>query len=161
MVELIEQDYLKNKEIFENLKIKLKEKLGDNIIIEHVGSTAIPDMCGKNIIDILVGASDQVEFEKLKGMIERLKYYPSQNSKTEIYQFFASKIEETGSGDVHIHLVLKGTDRYNDFVVLRDYLLCEPNEAKMYADFKRELIKKMLLIEKIIGLKKANMSQNW
>ena len=36
---------------------------------------------------------------------------------------------------------MKETSRYDDFVVLRDYLLKFPDEAKRYSEFKQELIK--------------------
>lgn len=49
-------------------------------------------------------------------------------------------MEETGDGDVHIHLCLTNNDRYDDFVALRDYLRKNPSEAKVYSDFKLKLI---------------------
>ena len=140
MVELEVQDFEKNKQMYENKRIELEEVLV-GAPIDHVGSTAIPDMVGKNIIDILVGAHDEVEFIKFRSLIERLGYYASQNSRTEIYQFFASRQGETGSGDTHIHLVVMGTDRYNDFLTLRNYLLENKSEADNYANHKKELIK--------------------
>ena len=62
------------------------------------------------------------------------------NSRSEIYQFFASKQGETGSGDTHIHLVVMGTDRYEDFLTLRDYLLENKKEAEDYMNHKKKLI---------------------
>ena len=53
MVELIKQNYLENKNKFEQTKVMLTKKLGNNVPVNHVGSTAIPEIeVGKNIIDV-------------------------------------------------------------------------------------------------------------
>lgn len=141
MVELKVQDYNENKKLFLEAKSKLGGVLGTECLIEHVGSTAIPNMLGKNIIDVLVGADDKNQFKEYLGAIAGLGFEPSINSNTtDIYRFFASKKGETASGDVHIHLVVKNTDRFDDFIVLRDYLLANPQEAQDYSLFKQKLI---------------------
>ena len=140
MVELVKQDFEKNKMTFEKVKAEILIWLGLNVKVDHVGSTAIPDMVGKNIIDILVGATDSTQFEKFKMIISSKGFYASPNSANEIYQFFASKQGETGEGDVHIHLVIMGTVRYDEFLILRDYLLRHKEEAERYLNHKKELI---------------------
>lgn len=105
--------------------------LGDSIPIDHVGSTAIPKMkYGKNIIDILIGAKDTIQFDKIKQILEREGYVASQKSKDNIYQFFSSTAEETRAGDVHIHLVILDSDRYQEFLILKKYLLSHEEEVK-------------------------------
>lgn len=140
MVELEIQDFEKNIKAYKKVEQSLKYVLGENVQVHHVGSTAIPDMCGKNIIDVLVGAKNAQEFGEMRDKIETMGYFASQNSKSEIYQFFASKQGETGSGDTHIHLVIMGTDRYDDFLTLRDYLLENPAEAEAYSNHKKQLV---------------------
>ena len=140
MVELKNQNFEENKAKYNAVKDRLLELLGKNVCVDHVGSTAIPDICGKNIIDVLVGAENQNDFQNKLDLIAGEGYFASQNSKNEIYQFFASRQGETGEGDVHIHLVVKGTDRYEDFLKLRDFLLACPKEAEAYSNHKKELI---------------------
>ena len=140
MVEIVKQNFNMNKEMFKYVKEQLQKKLGEKVAIEHVGSTAIPNMYGKNIIDILIGVKDVDEFNHIKNVLEKNNYYGSEKSKTEEYQFFASTTDETKSGDIHIHLVLKETQRYEDFIILREYLLNNENVAKEYSKFKRNLI---------------------
>ena len=149
MIELIKQDYEKNKKTFLEIESKLRKALPDKTPINHVGSTAIPDICGKNIIDILVGAKNTEEFETFKEIISNLGYFASKNSKSEIYQFFASREGETGDGDSHIHLVIIDTERYREFLILRDYLLSNPNEAIAYSDHKKELVEKGIIDRKL------------
>lgn len=142
MVELVKQDYIKNKELYYSIENKLRNKLDISIPISHVGSTVIPDMYGKNIIDILIGAKDSNEFEYISKILEKIGFIPSGKSKDDIYQFFANTSNETSSGDIHIHLVIKNTERYNEFLILKEYLLNNEAEVKCYSDFKRDLISK-------------------
>ncbi len=52
MIELKRQNIKENKRIYKDILIKLREELGNDVTINHVGSTAIPNMYGKNIIII-------------------------------------------------------------------------------------------------------------
>ena len=141
MVLIVRQNFYKNAILFKNKAKQLRNVLNTNIPITHVGSTAIPKMSGKNIIDILVGATNEIEFNEIANKITELDYFSSKNSKQKEYLFFASKEEETKSGDVHIHLALLGTDRYNNFISLKEYLLRNPKKAKTYSDNKMKLAK--------------------
>ena len=148
MVELEKQNFKENKKFYNKIEKELRKKLKIDIPIEQVGSTAIPDMYGKNIMDILIGAKDNIEFEEVKNILENMNYVSSSKSKDEIYQFFSSTSKKTLSGDIHIHLVIKNTQRYSDFIMLRNYLLNNKTEAKKYSKFKRKLISDGILERK-------------
>ena len=126
--------------IYNRIESNLKEKLGDNTSINHVGSTAIKNMWGKNIIDVLVGADSEYEMEKFSRIIKDLGFFSGNNFSGMIYRFFANTKEETKSGDIHIHLAYINSDRYQDFLLLKNYLVQNSKEAKDYSDFKRNLI---------------------
>lgn len=51
--------------------------------------------------------------------------------------FLASREEETRAGDFHIHLSIKGRQRYKDFILLRNFLRADKNEANKYFAYKR------------------------
>ena len=141
MVKLEKQNYNENHKKFKEIKQKLEDKINKNIEITHVGSTSIPTIkYGKNIIDILIGAKDKKEFAEIAKILESINYIPSDKSKTEEYQFFASTNEETKIGDIHIHLALKDTNRYKEFILLKEYLLENKKEAIAYSNFKQKLI---------------------
>lgn len=155
MVNLVYQDYEKNVKFFEKVKQELLAGLTVAKTIEHVGSTAIENMYGKNILDILVGVETSDDFDLTFKELENLGYFASKNFNSDIYHFFASKVEETGDGDVHIHLCFTGTDRYDDFVALRDYLRKNPSEALSYSDFKLSLIQAGFIERKIYRAEKS------
>ena len=96
-VVLVKQHYLENKKLYNAIESDLRENLNDSIPITHVGSTAIPDMYGKNIIDILIGAKDQKQFAEITKVLEEKGFIASKKSKDEIYQFFSSTADETTS----------------------------------------------------------------
>lgn len=148
MVILEVQDFIENKNLYNKIYEDLRSDLDESIPINHVGSTAIPDMVGKNIIDILIGAVDENQFEELIKYFIRKGFIPSLKSKTDIYQFFSSKEGETSSGDIHIHLVKMGTERYDEFLILRDYLLNNKEEAFNYSNLKKELIESGIIDRK-------------
>ena len=145
MVKLHRQNYKENKKIYNKVLKKLRKKMGKEIPIDHVGSTALPNMYGKNIIDILVGVPDENDMDKYSDILKEMGYFPGSHNSGN-YRFFASTEEETRVGDVHIHLVYINTDRYKDFIILRDYLLINKAEKKAYSDFKKEIIKKGTVI---------------
>lgn len=155
MVELVKQNFKVNKQRFKKTKILLLKNIAIDVEIEHVGSTAIPNMYGKNILDILIGVNNQTEFEEVKQSLIKINFVPSEKSKTENYQFFSSTEKETHDGDIHIHLVIKNTERYDEFIVLRDYLLINKKEAKDYSNLKKELIKNGITDRKEYKNKKA------
>lgn len=146
MVELERQNKKINTKIYNKVLKNLRKVIDKEVPINHVGSTAIPNMCGKNIIDILVGAKNETELEGLTIKLKNLGYFLGKNSTGMIYRFFASTEEETKSGDVHIHLVIIDSDRYRDFLTLKEYLLKNKEESKKYSNFKKELIKNGYLL---------------
>lgn len=141
MVSIVRQNYNENKKKYQKIEKKLKDILGYDVPINHIGSTSIPKMSGKNIIDILVGAKNKNDFDELILKINSLGFYKSKKNLTNEYCFFASKETETSSGDIHIHLAIITTSRYKDFLILKKYLLNNPNISKEYSNIKRRIIK--------------------
>lgn len=147
MVKLVKQNYLENIQLYNRVVTKLRKRLDSNVPIDHVGSTAIPNMYGKNIIDILIGAKDNTEFEKIKKILTHEGYFPNKNTES-AYQFFASSNKETGSGDAHLHLVISDTERYKEYLILKNYLLNNAEEVLAYSNHKKEIIAKGFTVRK-------------
>ena len=145
MVILEKQNYNQNLRLYNEIKEQLKKQINKEIEITHVGSTSIQSIkYGKNIIDILIGAKDKKEFAEIAKILENINYIPSDQRKTEEYQFFASTNEETKSGDIHIHLALKDTNIYKEFILLKEYFLENEKEAIAYSNFKQKLIEEKI-----------------
>ena len=105
---------------------------------QHIGSTAIKDICAKPIIDIVAGVSD---FDKLlsrnsvleeNGFIFRGQVHPLQ------YLYIC------GDNDIrthHVHAVIYDSEEWNNYVDVRDYLNCHKKDAESYSKLKESLAK--------------------
>lgn len=141
MVEVIKQNYHDNIVKFKKIKKELLKILDNKCIINHIGSTAIPRMSGKNIIDILIGVYSLQELENVSNVLVNNGYYVG-NSSTKRYCFLASSKEETKSGDVHLHVAIINEKIYNNFLYLRDYLLDNHKVCIEYAKVKKDILLK-------------------
>lgn len=110
---------------------------GYHTVISHIGSTAIPDILAKPIVDILVEISDDADWISVKNMMEAGGYICMSESDSRIS--FNKGYTLAGYADkvFHIHFHRFGD---NDEILFRDCLLANPGSAREY-----ELLKKSLL----------------
>lgn len=133
--------YLNNHSPIWKLKF-LKEKVllrmrlrGQILYIEHFGSTSIPGMIAKPIIDIQVGVGDFQRAFKFVGQIEQLGYtYKGENG--ELRQYFFTKGTPVG---YHLYLLDKSGETWAKRTAFRHYLKNNPESADKYTELKQEL----------------------
>jgi len=134
-------------EIFEKGKQLLKNTFGDTIIaIEHVGSTAIPGIPAKPIIDINVGVESLEVARGMKEKFESLGYeyrpfVPGHTPEDLKWQELYVKGPEAKRTH-HVHVTVYGSDYWNNDLLFRNYLRKNSKRAKQYAELKEELAKK-------------------
>lgn len=170
---IVRQNFKKNARLFKSVQQELRRVLGDDIFIEHIGSTAVKRMWGKNIIDIVIGVSDEREVEKTVQKLERHKFFRGRNHASGSYIFMASRQSETKSGDVHLHVVVRQSEAFNDFLSLKAYLCANGRAVSDYVAHKRFAVRqaqndrerykalKSLFMAKIIeDARKFNRVQN-
>ena len=136
------------KKLFEKEKRHLLKCSSNEIIkrIEHFGSTAIPKMPSKPIIDMLVEVTG---FTKTKKYIvpvlvkQGYDYFwrPSFGENVPPYYCWFIKRDRNGKRTHHIHMVKKNYEHW-DRLYFRDYLIEKPMLAKKYAALKIRLSKK-------------------
>lgn len=124
---------------------RLKAIAGDAIRdIQHVGSTAIPAIKAKPIIDLAVAVDAFDAFlayeKELKtaGFFDRSSAQPSLRNQ----RLFACGSCYDGTGDLQthfIHVVLTGSREWFDYIRFRDYLNATPSAAKAYEALKLSL----------------------
>jgi GrpB-like predicted nucleotidyltransferase (UPF0157 family) len=104
--------------------------------IDHVGSTSVPGLAAKPIIDMdIVVASD----EDVQPVVERLAsigYRWRGDLGVEGRQAF-KPVEEEGLPRHHLYLVVEGSKAHLDHVLLRDLLREDPDARADYAVLKR------------------------
>lgn len=108
-------------------------------VIHHIGSTAIPDIQAKPIVDILVEMSSSVEWFAVKDVMEANSYICM--AETEGRISFNKGYTPDGYAErvFHIHFHRIGD---NDEILFRDYLVAHPDEAKEYEKLKISLLPK-------------------
>jgi len=134
-------------EMFEEEKKHLLHCLPKELIIriEHFGSTAIPDLAAKPIIDILVEIKSLDETkERIVPILEHKGYdyfwRPSFGNDTPPFYAWFIKRNSKGNRTHHIHMV-KADFEHWDRLFFRDYLIEHPKLAKEYQKLKTNLSK--------------------
>ncbi len=106
-----------------------------SIEIEHIGSTSIPGIKAKPLIDILVIVDKMTEFEDEKKMMEEYEYKWGENYiEPNSIIFYKEGID--GKKIENIHVCLRGSPKAIQFITTRDYLRVHPARAAAYSDLK-------------------------
>jgi GrpB-like predicted nucleotidyltransferase (UPF0157 family) len=126
--------------LFEQEKAALLTALGDRLVaIEHMGSTAIPGLSAKPIIDIIAAlrSLDEVPacLEPLRGL--GYHYVPEFEALIPERRFFRKGPAEKRTH--HLHLFAEGDFRERHERLFRDYVRAHPEAAQEYDRLKREL----------------------
>jgi GrpB-like predicted nucleotidyltransferase (UPF0157 family) len=119
----------------------LKNMLYDyDCIIEHIGSTSIPNMIAKPIIDILIGVKSFDIIEKVKNTLVEHEYILSPISLGEDELLLGKGIKGGTSYRTHyIHIVVYDSYKWQYYVLFRDYLINNPEIAQEYMMLKKSL----------------------
>lgn len=129
------------KKRFEAEAERLRDALGADVMIEHVGSSAV-GIGGKNIVDILVGVKTTDDMVPIRNLLTSVGYREGHDTHPERI-FMAFRIDdngvdrETGEGDFHVHIVVKGSEECERMLRLRDYLKLHPKRAQEYFEKKK------------------------
>lgn len=121
---------------------KLKVILGEDVIdIQHVGSTAIPAIKAKPIIDIAVGEDD---FKRVLLYNEQLQQegivYRGSDVEHQLLYVMGDMKNDTRTH--HIHVVKWNGTEWKNYIYFRDYLNSNENVALQYQQLKEELERK-------------------
>lgn len=113
----------------------------DAVDIQHIGSTSVPTIMAKPIIDIAVATRS---FEDVLRHEPELRangfYYRSTELTTQRLFAAGSFYDGTGEGQTHfIHVVLVDGMDWRNYINFRDYLIANPAVAKEYEALKRRL----------------------
>lgn len=131
-------------QLFEEEKQHLLSCLPRELIvhIEHFGSTAVPGLPAKPIVDILVEVTDLNETKcRIAPVLEaqRYEYFWRPSWGDDIPPFYAwfIKRDKDGNRTHHIHMVEDGFEHW-DRLLFRDYLIEHSEIAKEYGALKLE-----------------------
>ena len=112
--------------------------LGSQLVaIHHIGSTAIPGIRAKPILDLL-GVVNQIQvLDENAHVLERLDYRPRGELGIPGRRYFSKP--QAGTRTHHLHCFEQGDPNIDRHLLFRDYLLAHPNAAADYDRLKAEL----------------------
>ena len=125
--------------LFQEAAEQLRAALGPKALtIEHIGSTSIPGMKAKPIIDMMIAVSSLSEALTLVPIIETLgyTYKPYDTIPARIY---FSKESAPEWRTHHLNLAVPGSDFWQNQLAFRDYLRSHPDLAAEYIELKERI----------------------
>lgn len=140
------QKYTKNWiQDFNDIKKVLNDALSTlNVAIEHVGSTAIPELAAKPIIDIDIIFDKQVSFEDIKSSLEKIGYFHNGNQGIPNREVFKRGKTTALHGVIdtivhHLYVCPADSEEWANHILLRDYLVADEEARMQYQTLKYAL----------------------
>jgi len=116
----------------------ISEALGDVVVgIEHIGSTSVPGLAAKPIIDILLILKDSSDESKYLEKMESAGFV----LRVREPDFHEHRMFRTMDKDVHIHVLSEGSAEIDRYLVFRDRLRNSESDRQAYEKVKRKLAK--------------------
>jgi GrpB-like predicted nucleotidyltransferase (UPF0157 family) len=118
---------------------RIEAALGEQAVrTDHVGSTAVPGMAAKPIVDLQASVAAIEPTGRYARPLEELGYLFAGDPDSPDFHFFGKPVERPRT--FHLHVCAAGSDHELRHLAVRDYLRAQPGEALRYAEVKRELV---------------------
>lgn len=125
-------------QLFQEEKQRLEAALGDYIHdIEHIGSTSVPGLAAKPIIDMIASVDDLAVYKQLIKPLENLGYEFMPERVFNDRVFFPKGSHKNRTH--HLSLVLKNSAGWYDPIAFRDYLIAHEDTCQAYQKLKERL----------------------
>jgi GrpB-like predicted nucleotidyltransferase (UPF0157 family) len=114
----------------------IRAALGDAAVrVEHVGSTAVPGLVAKPIVDIVLAVADSADEAAYVPSLEPEGYALRIREPS----WYEHRMLKGGDEDVNLHVFSAGCPEIDRMLLFRDRLRADPAERDRYAAVKREL----------------------
>ena len=122
--------------LYEREEARIRSILADRVRrIEHVGSTSVPGLPAKPIVDIVLEVPDSSDEQSYAADLEAAGY-PLTIREPDWYEHRVFKGPDT---NVNLHVFTEGCEEVDRMIGFRDHLRGNEDDRKLYADAKREL----------------------
>ncbi|MFF5706069.1 GrpB family protein [Streptomyces sp. NPDC012794] len=113
----------------------LRTALGDTAVrIDHIGSTSVPGLAAKPVIDIQISVTVLEPAEEFLGPLTGMGFVYRAANPERTKRYFR---EPPGRHRTHVHVRQLGTFSQQFPLLFRDYLRCHTSAAAAYAEAKR------------------------
>ena len=111
---------------------------GDYFVrLEHFGSTAVPQLKAKPIVDIMAAINHLEDFKYILPALKKLDYKLVETDMLNLY--FLPKQDQSTGQSFHLHIVSLESWPERKERIMRDYLVAHPEEARAYGALKTKL----------------------
>jgi GrpB-like predicted nucleotidyltransferase (UPF0157 family)/predicted GNAT family N-acyltransferase len=132
--------YCKWPEMFELEANLIKQALGSNCItVHHIGSTAVPGLCAKPIIDILPVVKHIQDVDKKTKAMEALGYEAKGENGIAFRRYFQQRKNQR---NYNVHVYQEDDPEINRYLKFRDWMRTHDHDVQRYAKLKIELAAK-------------------
>jgi GrpB-like predicted nucleotidyltransferase (UPF0157 family) len=122
--------------IFEAEAKKIKKALGDNCItIHHIGSTSVPGLAAKPVIDMIPVVRDILLVDHTNAKMQALGY-AVKGEYGMLFRRYFSKL------DANIHIYEQDSGEIDRCLKFRDWMRSHPEDKDAYANLKETLAQK-------------------
>jgi GrpB-like predicted nucleotidyltransferase (UPF0157 family) len=128
---------------FERERALLEGAIGEWVVdggVRHVGSTAVPGLAAKPVIDILAGVRSLEESRACFGRLGEIGYVYFPYRSQEMHWFCKPSPNRRTH---HLHLIPTDGERFRDELAFRDYLRAHGDVAAEYGELKRRLAEEL------------------
>jgi GrpB-like predicted nucleotidyltransferase (UPF0157 family) len=128
-------------------KARILETMGELLLgIEHVGSTSVPGLAAKPVVDMMPAFNSLQAFDQSDGVerMQALGYlyrdeFEDVMPERRYFVLLGDNPEHPKDHRFHVHMVVQNSDFWVRHIAFRDYLRTHPNEAKRYGDLKQKI----------------------
>jgi GrpB-like predicted nucleotidyltransferase (UPF0157 family) len=126
-------------ERFRQEETKIRAALGEAALaIEHIGSTSVPGLAARPIVDILLVVEDSSDEASYVPALESAGYV----LRVREPDFHEHRMFRTPAKDVHVHVFSPGSPEIKRYLLLRDHLRENDEDRELYVRTKRDLASK-------------------
>ncbi|PAE88767.1 hypothetical protein CHH72_10340 [Shouchella clausii] len=124
---------------FDREASRIRSVLGNKVLqLEHVGSTSIPGLCAKPIIDILLVVIDSADETTYVPDLEKAGY----TLRIREPEWFEHRLFKGPDTDINLHVFSEGASEVTRMLRFRDWLRSNNADRDKYASVKRHLVQR-------------------
>ena len=132
-------------DIFEEEKKNIIQAIGEKVLsIDHIGSTAVPGLGAKNIVDMMVGLDGAESADEILPSLEEIGY-DDVTPEPGIDDWHYCLGKKRVNGYFHLHLVTHSSEHQRRHIQFRDCLRENPAAASEYYQLKVEMAGKFTI----------------
>jgi GrpB-like predicted nucleotidyltransferase (UPF0157 family) len=115
---------------------RIREALGDKVLLlEHVGSTSVPELSAKPVIDMVLAVSDSADESSYVPPLEEHGFV----LRIREPDWFEHRVLKAPHAAGNLHVFSKGCEEIDRMLVFRDWLREHERDRRLYEETKKKL----------------------